>query len=529
MSIVDRLRTQRFLSFTLILFTLAVGIVLGTLINRGVGAAQSQPVAPGATPLQIPNPTQLASQFTQIARTVEPSVVNISTTYLPRQAQRRQTPGQQQQQRRQDDGMQDFFDRFFGSPFGGLPQSPEQRRGGGLGSGVVVDRAGYIITNNHVIDRADRIQVRFTGDPNEYDAKVVGVDPPTDIAVIRVTGKKEVVPAKIGNSDSVQVGDWVVAIGSPFGFQATVTQGIVSAKEREVPGEATQFQQFLQTDAAINPGNSGGPLLNIQGEVVGINTAIATRTGGYQGIGFALPMNAAVRVYNEIIKTGRVTRGGLGISFARSDLPGTRDLMRAYGASEGVFIESVAPGGPADKAGIKAGDIVVAIDNKPIRNGQELVERVTTTSIGSSLNITVLRDNRRQNFNVTVADLAKVFPDRFGSGAPEESTPPDAQSARFGMSIGNVTPADRSNLGIDRDGALVDEVTPGSFADDVGLRPRDLIIAINRQPVNNVDDVKRISAGLKPGDAVAFQIMRQAGQRGSWLTTFLAGTMPENR
>ena len=200
--------------------------------------------------------------------------------------------------------MDDFLNRFFGNPFGGGNPELGQRRGSALGSGVVVDKAGYILTNNHVIDKADRIQVKFTDDPTEYDAKVIGVDVPTDLAVIRVEGKHDLAPAKIGNSDAVQVGDWCVAIGSPFGFQATVTAGIISAKERDVD-PTQQFQHFLQTDAAINPGNSGGPLLNIRGEVVGINTAIASRSGGYQGIGFAMPINMAAMVYNEIIKYGQ--------------------------------------------------------------------------------------------------------------------------------------------------------------------------------------------------------------------------------
>src|SRR5262249_2187492 len=211
-----------------------------------------------------------------------------------------------------------------------------QPRGSALGSGVVVDRAGYVLTNNHVVDKADRIQVKFPGDSAEYDAKVIGTDESTDLAVIRVEGKNNLTPAKIGNSDAVQVGDWAIAIGSPFGFQATVTAGIISAKERDVP-DSSQFQHFLQTDAAINPGNSGGPLLNIRGEVIGINTAIATRTGGYQGIGFALPINTAAGVYNEIIKTGKVTRGSIGITFS-PDPERNRNLLKAFGGvTEGVF------------------------------------------------------------------------------------------------------------------------------------------------------------------------------------------------
>ena len=273
-------------------------------------------------PLQIPNPVELSSTFSQIAKQVEPSVVNISTTYNPKPARTTRNRRQLQQPDDGDQGdsggggMDDFLYRFFGgNPFGGNNSPEMSRRGYALGSGVVVDKAGYILTNNHVVDKADRIQVKFNDDPTEYDAKVVGVDAPTDLAVIRVEGKSSVVPAKIGNSEAVQVGDWCMAIGSPFGFQATVTAGIISAKERDIPGDTSQFQHFLQTDAAINPGNSGGPLLNIRGEVIGINTAIASRSGGYQGIGFALPINTAAQVYNDIIKNGKVTRGSIGITF----------------------------------------------------------------------------------------------------------------------------------------------------------------------------------------------------------------------
>ncbi len=259
----------------------------------------------------------------------------------------------------------------FGGGGGGNPEL-QGRRGQAVGSGVVVDKAGYILTNNHVVDKADRIKVKFLGDPTEYEAKVVGVDVQTDLAVVRVEGKSNLTPAKIGNSDAVQVGDWAMAIGSPFGFQPTVTAGIISAKERDID-PTMQFQHFLQTDAAINPGNSGGPLLNMRGEVIGINTAIASQSGGYQGIGFALPINTAAMVYNEIIKSGKVTRGSIGISFTPSDTPNAHALLKAAGINEGVFVQSVAPGGPSDKGGLKDGDIIVALNGKPVRDGGELV------------------------------------------------------------------------------------------------------------------------------------------------------------
>ncbi len=357
--VLNRFRTQKLLSFTLIVFTLAIGIVIGTLINvnAGVKAAKDQSVAPGATPLVIPNEGEIQNAFTQIAKAVEPSVVNISTTYNPKPARtgrgrRTMQPDDQDQDGNGNGngdndgnggngGMDEFLYRFFGNPFGGggnggSPDMPQGHKGYALGSGVVVDRAGYILTNNHVVDKADRIQVKFAGDPTEYDAKVVGVDAPTDLAVIRVEGKHELTPAKIGNSDAVQVGDWSIAIGSPFGFDETVTAGIISAKGRDVD-PTMQFQHFLQTDAAINPGNSGGPLLNIRGEVIGINTAIASRSGSNAGIGFALPINTAAEVYNSIIKNGRVTRGGIGVSFVPSDTDRARALLKVPSASTRAY------------------------------------------------------------------------------------------------------------------------------------------------------------------------------------------------
>ncbi len=540
MSIFDKLRTQKFLSFTLVLFTLSIGIVIGTLINSGVQAAKANQVAPGATPLVIPDPVELSNTFTQIAKQVEPSVVNISTTYLPKPVVRSTPRGGKRQVTPPDDedqgdngGMDDFFQRFFGgNPFGnGAPDMP-QRRGTALGSGVVVDPAGYILTNNHVVDQADRIQVKFTGDPTQYDAKVVGVDAPTDLAVIRVEGKKNLVAAKIGNSDAVQVGDWAVAIGSPFGLQATVTAGIISAKERDVDPES-QYQHFLQTDAAINPGNSGGPLLNIRGEVIGINTAIATNSlsRGYQGVGFAMPMNMAAQVYNQIIKNGKVTRGGIGVQITQSDTEKARALLKEAGVDEGAFVETVTPGGGADKAGIKDGDIIVAVNGKPVRTGNDLIDMVTVTPVGSSLDIGVLRDHKRQNFRVVVGDLAQLFPERFGAGNEQESNKAEASEVSLGMRLENLTDPRREALGLkEKGGVRVSSVIPDSFADDIGLLPGDVLTSINHQPINTVDDVTRVRNTLKPGDPVMFRVLRKArGPNGEWATAFAAGTLPNPR
>ncbi|PWU00571.1 MAG: peptidase S1 [Terriglobia bacterium] len=529
MSFFDKLRTQKLLSFTLILFTLSIGIVIGTLINSGVKAAKDTAVAPGATPLTIPSPVELSNTFTQIAKMVEPSVVNISTTYLPKAPTRAQGNRRQLTPPDEDDqgDENNFLFRFFGgNPFGDGSPDLSQRRGQALGSGVVVDPAGYILTNNHVVDKADRIQVKFMGDPTEYDAKVVGTDSLTDLAVIRVEGKRNLAPAKIGNSEAVQVGDWCVAIGSPFGFQATVTAGIISAKERDIPGDSTQFQHFLQTDAAINPGNSGGPLLNIRGELIGINTAIASRSGGYQGIGFALPINTAAEVYNDIIKTGHVTRGSIGVSFTPSDTDRARALLKANGATEGVFIQSVAPGGPAEKAGLKDGDIIVGVNGKPVRQGNDLVNTVTATPIGTAVNITVLREGKRENYKVVVGDLTQIFPDRFGGPKTDEPNKAEGTQAKFGMTIQNLTDSQRQNMGIkEKGGVQISSIEPSSFADDIGLLAKDILLSINRQPVNSVDDVRKIQGTLKPGDAVAFRILRQDRSR-NWNAEFVAGTLP---
>jgi len=535
--VLQKLRTQKLLSFTLVVFTLAIGIVIGTLIyvNTGVKAAKDNSAAPGATALVIPNPVELSNSFSQLAKQVEPSVVNISTTYNPKPGRaatgrngRRAMPPQDDDDQDNSDGMNEFLYRFFGNPGGGGGGTPEmpQRRGYALGSGVVVDKSGYILTNNHVVEKADRIQVKFSHDPTEYDAKVIGTDAATDLAVIRVEGKANPIPAKIGNSDAVQVGDWAIAIGSPFGFQATVTAGIISAKEREVD-PTMQFQHFLQTDAAINPGNSGGPLLNIRGEVIGINTAIASRSGGYQGIGFALPINTAADVYNAIIKTGHMTRGSIGISFTPSDTEQGRALLKSFGATEGVFVQTVAPGGPSEKAGLKEGDIITSVNGKPVHSGGDLVGTVTTTPVGTAVNIGVLRSGKHENFKVVVGDLAQIFPDKFGGPQDEAKSQTEAGVASFGMMVQNLSDAKRQTLGLKTTGGVeVVSVDPNSFADDIQLKKGDIIVSINQRPVNSTDDLKRVQATLKPGDAVAFRIMTRQGRGGDWTASYVAGTLP---
>ncbi len=531
MTFFDSLRKQKFLSFALVLFTLAIGILIGTVLNTGVKAAKDQVAAPGATALTVPNPVQLQNSFATIAKMVEPSVVNISTEYIEKPAtsarkngQRRRTPSPDSGSGEDDGSMQDFFQRFFGGPNGPSSESPQgPQRQASLGSGVVVDKNGYILTNNHVVEKATRIRVKFTNEDTEYDAHVIGTDPLTDLAIVKVE-KGNLTAAAIGNSDAIQVGDWAIAIGSPFGLNETVTAGIISAKERDMPGDTTSFQHFLQTDAAINPGNSGGPLLNIRGEVIGINTMIASQSGGNQGIGFAMPINTAVKVYNQIIKTGHVTRGSIGIRFPAEN---NGDLLKAYGAKLGVFVEGIQPGGPAEKAGVKAEDVVTAVNGKPIKKGQDLIDEVAETPVGNSVTLSILRDGKQQSLNVTVGDRAKVFPEELGKNiAPKDDEGGTSTNAKFGIGIGALTPGLKQNLGFNgTGGVLVDSVEPGSFAEDIGLRKNDVITAINRQSVSTIEDVQRIQKTLKNGDSVAFRIMRSSGRGAEWQPLFLAGEL----
>ncbi|MDP2996637.1 MAG: Do family serine endopeptidase [Bryobacterales bacterium] len=526
MNFLEKMRQQKLLSFTLLLFTLSIGILIGTLVNTGVRAAREQAVAPDATPLIIPPATLLPSEFTELAKKLEPSVVNISTDYTPRQARtRRPGPLQQQPQDEDEQGM-DMFRRFFGGG-GEMPQRMFRREA--TGSGFIVDRAGYIITNNHVVSQADHIKVKMAGDKTEYKAKVIGFDRETDVAVIKIDSPSPLPAAKIGNSDGVQVGDWVVAIGSPFGLEATVTAGIVSATGRDIAG-AQQFQRFIQTDAAINPGNSGGPLLNRKGEVIGMNTAIATSTGAYQGIGFALPGNTAVKVYNQIIRTGHVTRGSIGVSFGKYDKP---DVYKALGLQGGVLVESVEPGGPSEKAGIKVEDVIISMNGKPVKDGDDLVGKVSEMPVGSEVGVTVDRGGKKVDLKVTIADRTKVFANnpRIRGGEFEEPARAEGTQAKFGISIRNLTDAEHEQMKLgERRGVLLTRIEEGSFAEEIGLAPNDVVVSINRQAVASVDDVKRLQAALKPGDAVAFRVMRQlsrgTGRAAVWQGLFVAGTLP---
>ena len=538
------MRQQKLLSLSLLLVTLAIGIVIGTLVNPGVHAARGQSSSPDASPLVVPNAVQLGNEFTKLAKRLEPSVVYITADYTPKVTENPHGRSPQEEAEPGDgddkgngDGL-DLFKKFFrNGPSGGdLPQRAFKQEQSG--TGFVVDKNGYIITNHHVIAKVDHIKVKLHGDDTtEYRARVVGIDPETDLAVIKIDPRNPLVPVTIGNSDAVQVGDWAVAIGSPFGLEASVTAGIVSALGRDIGG-ALQLQRFIQTDAAINPGNSGGPLLNIRGEVIGVNTMIATQSGGYQGIGFALPMNMVARVYNDIIRTGKVTRGSIGIEWSKAD--DKPELFKALGTSSGVLISKVQKGGPADKAGLKADDIIIGMGGKPVKNGEDLVSRVSETAINSNINVTVDRDGKHMDFGITVMDRAEVFKDRpefaeLRQPQAEEPIPPPSEPRqyKFGIKLHALSDSERSSMQMDAKGALlVQSVDADSFAEEIGLMEKDVILSINRQPVTSVEDVKRIQGTLKPGDPVAFHIMRPtAGGRGrapQWTTFFVSGALPKD-
>jgi serine protease Do len=518
-----RLRRQKLLSLAVILFTLAAGIVIGTVITNGV-KARDQVVAPGATPLPIPPLTKLDSPFVAIAKTLSPAVVNINTqsTIKGRSSLGRRRQQQPRDQQQQQDPFEDFFDRFFG---GQAPQGDVRQRS--LGSGIIVDKNGYILTNHHVVEKADRIQVKLQDDPKQYDAKLIGSDQETDLAVIKIDADKPLVPAKLGNSDGIRVGDWAVAIGSPFGLEETVTVGIISAKSRDLPG-AGQFQHFLQTDAAINPGNSGGPLVNMAGEVIGVNTAIITDRGSYEGVGFALPSNEAIKVYNQIIKTGRMSRGSIGIEF-RPENETTPALLRSFGVKEGVVVQDVRDGGPAHKAGMKSGDVIVAVNGAPIKNGDQLVAKISETPPGSTVRIRYIRDGKPAEAALTIADREKLFGNQ-SAEAQENQEPGGATQVRFGLTLQNLTPemADQQGLG-NVQGVVVSDVEANSFAEDAGVARGDIIteiiIAGSHEPVRSVDDVRRIQRALKPKQELAFKVLRR-GRAGRYSPFFLSGTLP---
>jgi serine protease Do len=500
-----RIRNSGWPTRVAIVATLGVGILLGTLISNGVRAAR--PVPGDAQPLSVPSPVQLSSEFNRVAEMVEPAVVNITSQSTPVRARRGpRAPSE------------DPFERFFG-PF--FDREPERAPRRGLGSGIVVDPAGYILTNHHVIEGADKITVQLSGENKDYRAQVVGFDNETDLAVIKIDAGRMLPAAKMGNSDAARVGDWVLAIGSPFGLDATVTAGIISYKGR--PG-MEQFQRFIQTDAAINHGNSGGPLVNMAGEVIGVNTAILASQGAFAGVGFALPSNTAIQVYNQLVQHGRMVRGSIGITFD-SRLSQNRAALTTFGAEHGVVISEVTPGGPAQKAGLRHGDVIYQVGDKKVQTGDDLVNTVSSTPIGQKLPIYYIRDKEKKEATVVVEDRTKVFPQLAG-GSPEPE-PGEEEMGRLGLTVEQLTPAQAQNLGleIDEPVLIVRDVEPGSLADELGVDRNMILLEVNRLPVRNPAQLRGVEQALKPGDSVVLYL--RAYTRNGWTGFYRYGTVPE--
>jgi serine protease Do len=529
----QRFKANRFASTMVVLATLTLGILIGTVVSGAVKGNQ-QGSSSDATPLKVPSPVQMSNQFSTIARELEPSVVNINTESTIKNPHRKATPngpgGDQDEGPGGDDDnnpFQDFFNRFFGGQPGQGGQGGQglggDMRERSLGSGVIVDPKGYIVTNNHVVDKADKIRVNLMGDPETvtYTATVVGTDAETDLAVIKIDAKKPLPAARLGNSESMNVGDWVLAIGSPFGLNETVTAGIVSAIGRNiVPGR--QFESFIQTDAAINPGNSGGPLVNMNGEIIGINTAIYTSGGGYQGVGFAMPSNTVATVYNQLIgPEHKVLRGSIGVQFNAVPNPA---VARVYGVNSGVTIADVTAGGPAAKAGLKTGDTIVSVNGKPVKNGDELVATISALKPGTTAKLGYVRNGKEETAEVTIADRAKLFAARLGGeqGQGEEGQP---QESKFGITVRGITQdmANRYNFPNTK-GVIVQDVKPDEFGDTAGLSRGDVILEINKQPVNSEEDFRRVESQMKSGQDVVF-LVRPRGSRDN-TTVFMGGTLP---
>ncbi|HWQ37578.1 MAG TPA: DegQ family serine endoprotease [Burkholderiales bacterium] len=446
--------------------------------DRQAGAA-NQSVAPSTPVAQV----QGLPDFTALVEKYGPAVVNVSAT--------RSTPVAIPSPFRglpEDDPFFEFF-RRFGVPVPPPGDAPLQR---GQGSGFIVSADGLILTNAHVVADATEITVKLT-DRREFPAKVVGVDRRTDIAVLRIDAK-DLPAVRIGDPEQLKVGEWVIAIGSPFGFENSVTAGIVSAKARSLPQE--NYVPFIQTDVAVNPGNSGGPLFNMKGEVVGINSQIFSRTGGYMGLSFAIPIDVAMDVKDQLVKYGSVTRGRIGVNIQAVD----QALANSFGLPkpQGALVSRVEPGSPAARAGLREGDVILGINGKEISHLSELPARIAATRPGTTIELQIWRDRARRDVTVTVGKLEEAAVAR----ADDDAT--DAATGKLGLAVRELTPEERSRL--QSEGGLMVEEVRGAAA-KAGIRPGDVILAVGNTPVKSVEELRKLTA--KPsGKSIALLIQR---------------------
>ncbi len=466
-----------------IVAALAVGALLGSWWGPG---RRSPAAEPGG------------GAFQSLAQRLLPSVVNIQTDA---EAPAAMAGGQV---------LPDAAEGDFAAN-GGL--QPENRT---LGSGVIVGPRGYILTNYHVVRRARRIAVWLYHHPQPYPAQLVGSDRATDLALLKIHAGHPLPAVQLDGSRGLRVGDWVLAIGSPFGLDHTVTAGIVSALGRHVAGE-DEFQRFIQTDAPINPGNSGGPLVNMAGQVVGINTAIYTVSYAYEGVGFALPAELARNVYRQLLRHGRVRRGSIGIYFQPNLPPAVRKI---YGIQRGVPISAVVAGGPAARAGLRAGDVIVAIGGKPVRSGQQLLAAIVRRRVGSRVEVSFRRRGKPMEAAVQVANRDRLF-HLAGDFPPPPAAPRDPT---LGLELRSVSAAAAAGQRLPRiaSGVVVRAVDPGSFAGQIGIRRGDVIVSLDRHPIPNAEVFRALSSQLRPGQPVAMGL-RRLGADNQWTQWWAGG------
>jgi serine protease Do len=465
------------------------GLLLASGFNlTGVSIAQTPP---SVLPAPLDGP-RVEGSFAPIAERLSPSVVNIRVTKVQKvEFGMPQLPG---------GPFGEYFEKFFGDRGGFHGSRPVQ----GAGSGVIISSDGFILTNNHVVDNAEEVMVTLS-DQREIKAEIIGRDPKTDLAVLKISGERELPAARMGDSEALRVGDWVLAIGNPFGLGHTLTSGIVSAKGRVIG--AGPYDNFIQTDASINPGNSGGPLFNMSGEVIGINTAI---NPSGQGIGFAIPIDTAKPLIPQLVKDGEVTRGYIGVNIQSL----TPEVAKAFELkdSKGALVAGVVTGGPADKAGIMSGDVIVSFNGKAINDSHELPAIVASTPVGEQSSVTVLRDGRKKDFRLEVAKLPSDDQRAERPGRPAQD--------KWGLELQNVDPQIARQLRLDVDrGVVVTDVKPGSPADKASMQNGDIILEVNRKGVSSVEEFRQKAAD--GGDKGSLLLLVQRG--GSKLYVALAG------
>jgi serine protease Do len=466
------------------------GLVESPFVPSAPASGAESPKAP-ANDTELPDVDALSRAFASVAEALKPAVVNVFTEQKAGETLHPPTGGP----------FDEFFERFF-------RDQPDQRRRS-LGSGVIIDQRGYVVTNNHVVENADDIEIQFS-DERRFKAEVVGTDPATDLAVLKIkTDTNELFHhVGFGDSDALVVGEWVLAMGNPFGFGHTVTAGIVSAKGRVI-GQGT-YDDFVQTDAAINPGNSGGPLVNMKGQVVGINSNIISNSGGSIGIGFAIPSNMTRKIYDQLVSAGTVTRGWLGVSIQ----PLSADLARSFGleGKRGALISEVlGKDSPAAKAGLTAGDIIVELNGIPVDSNTHLVHLVADIHPGDTVDLKYYRDGKLASTKVTVSK--RTVEEAFAA-PPREL---QGERGRLGISGQNLTPQLASELSAtSKAGVVLVEIDPDGPAEDAGLRRGDILIEANRQPIRTVDDLQRILTEVPQGGDVLLRIERVIGGRSTF-------------